>query len=173
MHWESTWVPSKDILQNTTCADFGIWKGILNAKARKEFNCNTTIGIESDPTHFHDCIKFNPGTVLYKSIDQIKNHTKVDVIFMHGIICLLGDRWYPDCEKLCKKIDANIIHIRHREFGINTHVNGVLRETNTQNLENYNKSPSRKTVIEFFTKKFNYKLEKQTGEILILKKQCQ
>jgi hypothetical protein len=175
-HWESTWIASKHLLQNTTCADFGIWKGILNSKARKEFNCDTVIGIEPDPIHLRDCAKFNPGTVLYKSIDQIKEHTKVDVLFMHGVICLLGDEWTSDCKKLCEKIDADIIHIRHKDFERNTPVSGVGnptyvgRETNPLNLENYNKSPSSKAVIDFFTK-LNYKLEKQSGELLILRKQ--
>ena len=168
--WESTWVPSKQLLQNTICADFGMWKGILNAKAKKEFNCKTIIGIESDPIHFEDCIKFNPGIILYKSIDQMKEHIKVDVIFMHGILCMLGDKWSADCKKLCEKIDADVIHVRHREFEKNTPCQGTGRETNTQNLINFNKSPSRKTVIDFFTQ-INFNLEKHFGEILIFRKQ--
>ena len=47
-HWDTTWLPSKEIIKNKKCLDVGIWKGILNAKAMKEFNCNTTHGVEPD-----------------------------------------------------------------------------------------------------------------------------
>ena len=70
-HWQKSWLENKHLLKNKTCLDVGIWKGVLNAKARKYLNCNTIIGIEPYLSHVKMCQKLNPGIMLYLSLIHI------------------------------------------------------------------------------------------------------
>jgi hypothetical protein len=149
-HWQNTWMPNKKILQNTKCLDYGMWKGILNARAKVEFNCDTIIGIECNAEHRADCQKLNINSKLYASVDDLPDDTMVDVIFLHGIISLLGKNWTNELEKLFKKVKARTLQIRHGEFKQNEVCSSKNRETNNFNLKNYNLSPTRDELIEFF-----------------------
>ena len=148
-NWYDTWLPTKKFIENKKCLDFGIWKGLLNARARKELNCDTIIGIEWDDQHRLDCKKINKNIKLYKSIEDLEHKIQVDVIFMHGVICLLGQNWTSTLEKLLQKVSSEILHIRHKEFTHNEHCSGVGREANSYNLNDYNFSPSKQELINF------------------------
>ena len=166
-HWNTTWLPSKEILQNKKCLDVGIWKGILNAKARKEFKCITTHGVEPDQEHRLDCKKFNPHINLYESINDLPSDLHVDIIFLHAVICLMGELWESELETLLKKVKSNILHVRHKDYNDNDIVIGVGRETNNYNIKNYKQSPSQKKLLGFLQEK-NYKLLSQNDGVSIL-----
>jgi hypothetical protein len=156
-HWEPTWKKYQYVLENKNCIDIGIWKGVLNAMAKKEFNCNTIIGVEPNKEHQNDCKKFYPSIELYNTIKDIPNDINVDLILMHGVICLMGDAWQEELQLLFKKVNAKFLHIRHRNFIKNTKVGNKNREYNIHNLKNYNSSPSKNMLITFL-KKYKYEL---------------
>jgi len=166
-HWDTTWLPSKEIIKNKKCLDVGIWKGILNAKAMKEFNCNTTHGVEPDQEHRLDCKRFNPHTEVYESINDLPSDLHVDIIFLHAVICLMGNFWKSELEELFKKVKANILHIRHKDHNDDEIVTGVGRDNNNYNITNYEESPSSKKLIDFLQER-KYKLLSQHNAILIL-----
>ena len=155
-HWQETWLPSTAFLQNKNCVDIGIWKGILNAKAKKYMNCVTNIGIEPDTSHRLDCQKLNPGIKLYTTIDDVQENIITDVILLHGVICLMGEKWQSELNQILKKISCNSIHVRHTE-NFEKGMLGQNRETNRYNLKNYTHSPTVTKLIDFF-EKHNYTL---------------
>jgi len=154
-HWQKSWLENKHLLQNKTCLDVGIWKGVLNAKARKYLNCNTIIGIEPYLSHVKMCQKLNPGIMLYNTVDDLPHEQKVDVILLQGIICLML-YWRDDLTQLFEKVKAKTLLVRHEDY-YNYQCSGEKRETNIHNLKNFTHSPTHKQLI-FFLAQHNYKL---------------
>lgn len=153
-HWESTWIPYRDFFENKTCVDIGIWKGILNAKANKYFNCKTTIGVEPNEVHLLDCGKMNPSTKLYTSIEELPHMIDTDVVLLHGVICLMGTHWTHELENLLSKVNCKYIHIRHlRGKFVGDDELGTKRETNRYNLHSYKDNPTSDDIIKFLSAK--------------------
>lgn len=153
-HWESTWMPYRDFFENKTCVDIGIWKGILNAKANKDFNCKTTIGVEPNEVHLLDCGKMNPSTKLYTSIEELPHMIDTDVVLLHGVICLMGTHWTHELENLLSKVNCKYIHIRHLREKFNSVIpTGTKRETNRYNLHSYKDNPTSDDIIKFLSAK--------------------
>ena len=154
-HWESTWIPYKDFFENKSCVDIGIWKGILNAKAKKDFNCKTTIGVEPNEIHLSDCEKINPSTKLYADIEHLPNMINTDIVLLHGVICLMGRHWIHELENLLLKVNCRYIHVRHQGGDIfnNAIPTGTKRETNRYNLTSYKDNPTSDDIIKFLSPK--------------------
>tara|TARA_B100001175_G_C19474978_1_gene623814 strand:- start:955 stop:1473 length:519 start_codon:yes stop_codon:yes gene_type:complete len=148
-------MPYRDFFENKSCVDVGMWKGILNAKAKKDFNCNTTIGVEPNGTHLSDCGKINPYTKLYTSIEQLPHMINTDIVLLHGVICLMGIHWIHELENLLIKVNCKYIHIRHQGGDIfnNAIPTGTKRETNRYNLNSYKDNPVSDDIIKFLNAK--------------------
>ena len=166
-HWESTWIPYRDFFENKTCVDIGMWKGILNARAKKDFNCNTTIGVEPNGIHLSDCGKMNPYTKLYTSIEQLPHMIDADVVLLHGVICLMGTHWTHELENLLLKVHCRYIHIRHQGGDIfnNAKPTGTKRETNRYNLDSYKDNPTSEDIIKFLGAKGFNLIDQKTVDI--------
>ena len=153
--WNKTWKPNPEFWRNKTCIDIGIWKGHLNARALKEYNCKTIIGVEPFEEHRVDCERVCPNTKLYNQIEDLPENISVDIIIMHGLIKLLGKYWKEQVSLLLSKVNARFIHVRH---GVKNNFTGLDRETNIYDLKNYDDMPSQEELVLFFKSK-NY-LEK-------------
>lgn len=161
-HWKDTWMDYQNLFEGRTCVDIGIWKGLLNAKAEKQLNFKTEIGVEPSSTHRADCKKINPHTKLYPSIDDLPDDIFTDIILLHGVIYQMGTQWIQEMETLLSKVNCKHIHIRHHtnndsydEVNIKD-IDG--RELHKYNWNNYmDTSPTIDEIVEFFNKK-NYSL---------------
>jgi len=159
-HWETTWVHDRDFFQDKTCIDIGMWKGILTARAKKEFNLTTDIGVEPNQTHRIDCKKLNLSTKLYAHIEDLPDMIKTDIVLLHGVICLMGTHWRQELENLFSKVNCKHVHIRHRDGDAfkNVRPTGIGRETNRYDNPPNKNNPTSDTVINFLSKKGFYLL---------------
>ena len=165
--WIDAWLPTKKYLENKTCVDIGIWKGVLNAKAKIEFNTDTVIGVEPFEEHREICKKYLPECVLYESIDDLPEKTTTDVILLHGIICLLDVHWKEDLGKIFQKIKANTVHIRNLDAY--KPCTGKDRETNLYKITDYANAPDNKTVIAE-CQKYGYNVVYKQENVIVLQK---
>lgn len=162
-HWQETWADHKNLFEGKTCVDIGIWKGLLNAKAEKQLNCKTMIGVEPDSTHRADCKKINPHIKLYSSIEELPENIDTDILILHGVICLMGTQWIQEMETLLSRVNCKHIHIRnitnngsYSYEGNEKNIDG--RELSKYNMKNYmEKCPTINDIVEFLNKK-NYSL---------------
>jgi hypothetical protein len=173
-HWKDTWMDYQNLFEGKTCVDIGIWKGLLNARAEKQFNCKTKIGVEPNLTNRTDCKKLNPYTELYPTIEDLPDTIDTDILLLHGVICLMGTHWIQEMENLLPKVNCKHIHIRHLKTYAISHGEVCTekddRQGNRYNLKSYKESPTTNEIIEFLSKKnFNLTSSKNTdGENIIM-----
>jgi len=152
-HWQETWIDYQNLFEDKTCVDIGIWKGLLNARAKKQFNCQTKIGVEPNSIHRADCKKLNPHTKLYPSIEELPDTIDTDILILHGVIRLMGTRWIQEMGILLSKVNCKYIHIRYSNPDgsyaekIVKNIDG--REFNKYNMDSYEKSPTTNDIIKF------------------------
>lgn len=167
-HWHDTWVPTKNLLQNKKCLDVGIWKGILNYSAHKIYNCETIIGVEPFDEHSDYCSKILPDCKIYKLIEDIPFDIRVDVTFLHGVICLMGAHWKTNLNNLFSRVNSDILHIRHDDTL--RECNGIDRETNLYDLPDYSQSPSCNQLKNYLESSQNYKLILNINKLFVFQK---
>lgn len=177
-HWEGTWADYQNLFEGRTCLDIGIWKGLLNAMAKKHINCETKIGVEPSIIHRTDCKKFNPHTKLYPSIEELPDNIYTDIILLHGVIWLMGTDWTQEMKTLLSKVSCKHVHIRNpnhdRSYAEKIDKNVDNRFFNNHNMEYY-KGPTINDIVEFFDTE-NYKLIdrkdfKSNNTVLVFEKQ--
>ena len=153
-HWQSTWADYQNLFEGKTCVDIGIWKGLLNAKAEKQLNCKTKIGVEPSFTHRADCKKINPHTKLYPSIDDLPDGIFTDIILLHGVIWLM-DNWTQEIKTLLSKVNCKHVHIRspnHDTYPTKTEkmITDDYRNFTKKKMKYYN-GPTINDIVEFFS----------------------
>jgi hypothetical protein len=157
-HWQETWVDYKNLFEGKTCVDIGIWKGLLNAKAEKQLNCKTKIGVEPDSTHRADCKKINPHIELYSSIKDLPENIDTDILILHGVIYQMATQWIQEMETLLSRVDCKHIHIRNitnNESYEGENIKNIDgRELSKYNIDTF---PTVNDIVEFLNKK-NYSL---------------
>ena len=177
--WQTAWIPYSNFFTDKTCIDIGIWKGILPARAKKEFNLTTEIGVEPNETHRIDCKKLNLSTKLYAHIEDLPDMIKTDIVLLHGVICLMGTHWRRELENLFSKVNCEHVHVRHQDGDLfrsgRPNIIENERETNRYNLSSYKDSPVSNDLIDFFNDKRFDLIDKKTLSvqdiIMIFKRQ--
>ena len=173
-HWENTWLPDREFFQDKTCVDIGMWKGLLNARAKKEFNLATNIGVEPDEMHRLACKKLNLSTTLYANIEDLPDMIKTDIVLLHGVFSVMGKHWRQELENLFSKINCKHVHIRLNGYS-SRHIRptGTGRQTSRYALTSYKDTATSDMVIDFLSKKGFDLLEQRTlsEKYIILKLQ--
>ena len=165
-HWETTYTFNEDILYNKKCVDIGIWHGICNAYALKKLKLQTTHGFEPNKDFRDICSKLLPETKLYSTIDDLTDAINTDIIFMLGLIPMLGTEWKEQLDNILQKITANYIIIRHQTYVDSEEfkdLNGRSREYNVLGVTNYNQSAKIEDVIQYLQEKQWKLIKKHEG----------
>jgi hypothetical protein len=165
-HWETTYTFNEAILYNKKCVDIGIWHGICNAYALKKLKLQTTHGFEPNKDFRDICSKLLPETKLYSTIDDLTDTINTDIIFMLGLIPMLGTEWKEQLDNILQKITANYIIIRHQTYVDSKEfkdLDGRGREYNVLGVTNYNQSAKIEDVIQYLQEKQWKLIKKHEG----------
>jgi len=162
-HWQESWVWWKEDLKNVQAADFGVWWGLSNFIAEQLWNCRTVVATEWNDQSRSICHKILPNCTVYPCVEEIDRTWSVDVILMHGYICLLGADWQQHLTLCFSQVRAPKMICRHRSWHQSTALSSSDRESNPLDLKTYDHVPSHNELCNWMSTQ-GWVLREQKGD---------